>query len=83
MRSDGTYNGGTAMDGFAERLQKLRIERKPVRARQTVAGLCGLPPDAIRRYERGEAKPTMDALIRIADYYEVSLDYLVGRVPYR
>ena len=83
MRSDGTYNGVTTMDGFAERLQKLRIERKPIRARHVVSHLCGLPDDAIRRYERGESRPTMEALIKIADYYEVSLDYLVGRIPYR
>lgn len=68
---------------FQRRLQRLREERKPVRSRHVVSQLCGLPPDAVRRYERGESKPTMEALVKLADYYEVSLDYLVGRVPYR
>lgn len=67
------------MDSFGERLQELRKRRFPVRARTVVSQLCGLPPDAVRRYEQGEAKPTMKALIKLADYYEVSLDELVGR----
>ena len=37
-------------------------------------------PEALRRYERGEAEPTMSALEKIADYYHVSVDYLIGRV---
>lgn len=32
-----------------------------------------------RRYENGERKPAIDFLIQIADLYDVSLDYLVGR----
>ena len=39
--------------------------------------LMGLNPDALRRYERGEAEPTMSALEKIADYCHVSVDYLV------
>lgn len=50
------------------------------RSCKVVSELCGLSPDAIRRYERGEAKPTVDSLIAIADYFGVSLDYLCGRV---
>ena len=45
--------------------------------------LMVLNPDALRRYERGEAEPTMSALEKIADYYHVSVDYLMGRVNYR
>ncbi len=48
-----------------------------------VAELCGLERGAVRRYERGERMPTMEALIALADYYEVSLDYLTGRVKYK
>ena len=66
---------------FPERLQRLRERER--KSRKVLSELCGLAPDAIRRYERAEAKPTMDALIAIADYFEISLDYLVGRQNYR
>lgn len=67
------------MGEFAERLQKLRESKKPVRSRRVTSELCGLPSDAIRRYERGEAEPSLSSLRRIADYFEVTLDELVGR----
>lgn len=62
---------------FPARLQKLRERER--KSRKVLSELCGLPSDAIRRYERGEAKPTMEALVKIADHFEVSLDYLTGR----
>jgi transcriptional regulator with XRE-family HTH domain len=68
---------------FSDRLRKLREERKPIKSMAVVSELCGLPRGAVRKYERGEAKPNMSALIALADYYEVSLDYLTGRVKYR
>lgn len=68
------------MDNFPARLQRLR-ERQH-KSRRTVSELCGLPPDSIRRYERGEATPNAVALIAIADYFEVSIDFLVGRTNY-
>lgn len=64
---------------FPIRLQKLRESKKPVRSRKVTSELCGLPPDAIRRYERGEAEPTLSSLLLIADYFEVTLDELTGR----
>lgn len=71
------------MNEFKERLRRLREEKKPVRSMAVVSELCGLPRSAVRKYERGETKPNMTALIALADYYEVSLDYLTGRVKYR
>ncbi len=62
---------------FSSNLRLLR-RRKNVSC-QTASELCGLHPDAIRRYERGEAEPNLDSLIKIADYFCVTLDYLVGR----
>lgn len=68
-------------EDFPQRLQRLRQRQR--KSRIVVSELCGLPSDAIRRYERGEAKPSMDALIKLADYFEVSLDYLTGRANFR
>ena len=33
----------------------------------------------ISRYETGEREPGIDELIKIADYFNVSVDYLIGR----
>lgn len=68
------------MDKFPARLQKLR-ERRRI-SRKTLSELCGLTPGAIRRYEREERMPTVDALIAIADCLGVSVDYLLGRTDF-
>ena len=69
------------MEEFPARLKKMRERQR--KSRRVLSELCGLPPDAVRRYERGEAKPSMDALIKLADYFEVSIDYLIGRSDYK
>lgn len=71
------------MNEFPDRLRKLREERKPIKSMAVVSELCGLEKGTVRRYERGERTPTVDALIALADYYGVSLDYLTGRVKYK
>ena len=35
--------------------------------------------NTISRYETGEREPGICELIKIADYFDVSIDYLVGR----
>ena len=35
--------------------------------------------NTISRYETGEREPGINELIKIADYFDVSIDYLVGR----
>ena len=66
---------------FPARLRKLREEKRQSRA--VVSELCGLDRDAVRRYERRERSPNMEALIALADYFDVSLDYLTGRTNFR
>ena len=65
------------MTVFQKRLRQLRKEQG--RSQMVVSELCGLHPCAVFRYETGRAKPDMDALIALADYFEVTVDYLVGR----
>lgn len=69
------------MDEFPKRLQRLREEHRI--SRYVLSQRCGLHSDAIRRYERGEQGPDLPSLIAIADFFEVSLDYLTGRADYR
>lgn len=69
------------MQEFPMRLRKLREEKRM--KRYILSQRCGLHTDAVRRYERGEAEPDLVSLIAIADFFEVSLDYLTGRADYR
>lgn len=71
------------MTVFSKRLQMLR-ERQH-KSRKVLSELCGLPSDAIRRYERGEVnveKIEIGSIIAIAEHFEVSVDYLLGRTDY-
>ena len=34
---------------------------------------------SVNKYENHDVEPDIDTLIRIADYFHVSIDYLVGR----
>lgn len=40
---------------------------------------CSLQSNTFTYWKNGRATPSLDALIKIADYFDVSLDYLVGR----
>ena len=62
---------------FNERLKKLRTDVKETQ--KALAQAIGVSTYQIIRFEKGEQKPGFDNLIRLADCFQVSLDYLVGR----
>lgn len=62
---------------FRQRLKQLR-EKKGI-SQKVLSELCGLYSDAVRRYESGKAEPTLHALLALSDYFECSVDYLVGK----
>jgi transcriptional regulator with XRE-family HTH domain len=43
-----------------------------------LANISGVSREMIGKYERGDAVPSIDAAKKIADAFEVSMDYLVG-----
>ena len=43
----------------------------------------GITYRSYRRYESGEREPVASVLVQMADFYGVSLDYLVGRSEQR
>ncbi len=58
----------------------LRMERARVKlTQQQVATATGITAAALSNYENGERMPTLQTLSRLADFYSVSLDTLVGR----
>lgn len=46
-----------------------------------IAKLLNLSITAISKYERGEAEPDIQSLIKLSRFYHVSIDYLVDNVP--
>ena len=62
---------------FPERLLHLKQERKLLQ--KDIAASIGLSLRGYQYYEKGQKEPTLSVLIRLADFYDVSLDYLVGR----
>lgn len=44
-----------------------------------VAEHLGISQPSYIRYENGSSEPTLENLVRIAELYEVSVDYLLGR----
>lgn len=51
---------------------------KKMTQKQVADGL-GIPEQSYQRYEYGKVVPTATVLIALADFFDVSLDYLVGR----
>lgn len=64
-------------DSFSYRLRQLR--EKNHMTQKTLGELCGLGKTSIGQYERGEKVPSLVTLIELADIFDVSVDYLVGR----
>lgn len=65
---------------FQERLVEQR-KLNNVTQRQLADYLQIAQPSYIR-YENGTAEPTLENLLKIADYFDVSVDYLLGRTEY-
>lgn len=62
---------------FSDRLKLLRESRDLTQ--KIVAESVGMAPMAYQRYEYGTREPAYQKLLALADYFDVSLDYLVGR----
>ena len=76
--TDRNAEGGIKVP-VGERLKELRKSRDLTQA-QVADGINGTPA-TYNRYETGERQLPVDALIKLADYFGVSLDYLTGRAP--
>lgn len=68
-------------DSFPRIITLLRNERK-LTQKQAAASL-GISQALLSHYERGIRECGLDFLVRAADFYNVSCDYLLGRTPER
>ena len=65
------------MKELGERLRRLRESVKLSQVK--MAELLGVKQSSINRYEQGQSAPSLETLVRYADYFDVSLDYLLAR----
>lgn len=61
---------------FNERLKSLRLNSP--QSQKELAEHLGVTPRTILRYEDGSTQPSIESIIKIAKYYHVSADYLIG-----
>ena len=62
---------------FFRRLADLRNDRDL--KQKEVAAVLNMRPEVYRRYEKGIREIPTWAVIALADYYQTSTDYLLGR----
>lgn len=65
------------MVNFSQRLRELRIRDNLTQSE--LAEKVGLSKSAIAMYEQGRRDPSFESQEDLADYFNVDLDYLIGR----
>ena len=62
---------------FPERLKQLR--QKKGLTQQEIAELLGVKRNTYSDWENGKTEPNFEMILKLADLFEVSLDWLFGR----
>ncbi|MGI6162018.1 MAG: helix-turn-helix domain-containing protein [Christensenellales bacterium] len=66
---------------FGPKLRRLRKERNITQ--DGLGKLLGMGRTAIANYESGRNQPSNEVLVQISDFFDVSIDYLLGRTSLR
>lgn len=64
---------------ISDKLAKLREEKNLTM--KDVADGIGMKADSYRNYERGRLQPSIDTVVKLANFFDVTTDYLLGREP--
>lgn len=64
------------MRTFAKRLKRAR-EQAGYASAQRLASTLGIEPHAYRKYERGEAEPNFETLVRICETLRIETSFLL------
>ncbi len=59
-----------------ERLQELRLNKNI--SKRELSLFLNLEQSTYGKYELGQRQPSLDTLLKLASYFEVSTDYLLG-----
>ena len=62
---------------IADRLKECRKQKNITQ--KEVAEHIGVTASSYQKYELAERTPSVETLIKLADYFDVTLDYLMGR----
>ena len=62
---------------LGDKIRELRIERELLQ--RELAQQIHIASNTLSQFESGKAKPSYEVLISLADFFEVSIDYLLGR----
>ena len=65
---------------FSVRLKNLRKRNKWTQ--QELASKIGVTKETLYRYEKNQLPPSYDSAVRLADLFQVSIDYLMGWTDY-
>ena len=68
------------MNIFGKRLKELRIEANL--SREKLANALSVSVRQISYWETGQRQCDFNTLIKIADFFSVSIDYLLGRTDF-
>lgn len=66
---------------FCKKVKQLRKEQSMTQ--EHLADLLNVSRTTVVRYEKGECEPDIATLIKLADIFNISLDYLLGRTEHR
>lgn len=66
---------------FSERVRELRQEAGM--KQREMADVLGIKLRSYQNYEGGERRPDYEGLVALADYFDVTTDYLLGRTDER
>ena len=65
------------MPSFSERLKEIRKSKGVTQ--KAMAKYLGVLEQSYQLYEYGKREPNHETTIKLADFFDVSLDYLMGR----
>ena len=69
------------LEGLPTNLRAIMTEKRCTQAQ--VGEVVGVTRQAVSAYLNGTSSPDWEALVKIADYFEVSVDWLLGRSDVR
>ena len=65
------------MSTIGKRIKELRRCKKVTQ--KEIAERIGVNPVSVQRFEYGSVRPSLDPLVALADFFQVPIDFLLGR----